>query len=92
VNGQFFYIARIPFETRFAGNLTFSPTTNTLPLTASTTVFTRAATVDGVAATFGPSASTNFTFSKANRGRTVAADVRRLTSLPNGNDSPRKVL
>jgi hypothetical protein len=80
VNGQFFYIARIPVETRFAGNITFSPTTNTLPLTASPTTFTRSATVDGVAATFVPPASPNFTFSKADRGRIERVDL--LVNLP----------
>jgi hypothetical protein len=80
VNGQFFYVARIPFETRFAGNLTFSPATNTLPLTASPTIFTRSATVDGVAATSVPPAATNFTFSKADRGRIERVDL--LVSLP----------
>lgn len=80
VNGQFFYIARVPFETRFAGNLTFSPATNTLPLTASPAAFTRSATVDGVAATFVPPASTNFTFSKTDRGRIERVDL--LVSLP----------
>lgn len=80
VNGQFFYVARIPFETRFAGNLTFSPTTNTLPLTASPTAFTRSAKVDGAAATFVPPASTNFPFSKADRGRIERVDL--FVSLP----------
>lgn len=76
VNGQFFYVTRIPFETRFAGNLTFTPSTNTLPLTASPTNFTRSATVNGVAATLVPPASTNFTFSKADRGRIERVDLQ----------------
>ncbi len=80
VNGQFFYVARIPFETRFAGNLTFNPATNTLPLTASPTAFTRSATVDGVAATLVPPASTNFTFNKADRGR--VEQVNLVVNLP----------
>ena len=80
VNGQFFYVARLPFETRFAGNLTFSPATNTLPLTATPTSFVRSAKVDGVAATFIPPASTNYTFSKADRGRIERVDL--LVSLP----------
>ncbi len=91
VNGQPFYLARIPFETRFAGNLTVTPSPNTLTLTVASISFNRLATVDGVAATLVPPASTNFTFSKADRGRIVGADVRRLTSLPNGNPSARKV-
>ncbi len=80
VNGQYFYVARIPFETRFAGNLTFAPSTNTLPLTAAPTNFTRSATVNGIAATFVPPASTNFTFSKADRGRIERVDL--LVNLP----------
>src|SRR5690606_4966371 len=48
VNGQSFYVARIPFETRSAWNLAFEPSPNTLPLTASPTIFTRSVTVNGV--------------------------------------------
>ncbi|MCW5550974.1 MAG: hypothetical protein KIS67_02290 [Verrucomicrobiae bacterium] len=80
LNGQFFYLARIPFETRFAGNLTFTPLPNTLPLTATPTNFTRIATVNGVAATLATPASTNFTFSKADRGRIERVDL--LVNLP----------
>ena len=80
VNGRCFYIARIPFESRFAGNLTFTPSPNTLPLTASPTSFTRSATVNGVAATLVSPASTNFTFSKADRGRIERVDL--LVNLP----------
>lgn len=80
VNGQFFYVARIPFETRFAGNLTFTLTTNTLPLTASPISFTRSATVNGVAAMLVSPASNNFTFSKADRGRIERVDL--LVNLP----------
>jgi len=35
VNGQFFYVVRIPFKTHFTGNLKFTPSPNTLPLTAT---------------------------------------------------------
>ncbi len=80
VNGQFFYVARIPFETRSAGNLTFTPSPNTLPLTAAPSNFTRSATVIGVVATLVPPASTNFTFSKADRGRIERVDL--LVNLP----------
>ncbi len=80
VNGQFFYVARIPFETRSAGNLTFTPSPNTLPLTAAPSNFTRSATVNGVVATLVPPASMNFTFSKADRGRIERVDL--LVNLP----------
>jgi hypothetical protein len=80
INGQTFYLARIPFETRFAGNLTFAPSSNTLPLTASPTLFTRSATVNGVVATLVPPASTNFMFSKADRGKIERVDL--LVDLP----------
>lgn len=85
VNGQFFYVARIPFETRFAGNLTFSPSPNTLPLTASPATFTRSATVNGVPSALVSPASTNFTFSKADRGRIERVDL--LVNL-DGNPAP----
>jgi hypothetical protein len=80
VNGQVFYVARIPFETRFAGNLTFTPSPNTLPLTASPATFTRSATVNGVAAMPVPPASANFTLSKADRGRIERVDL--LVHIP----------
>jgi len=80
VNGQFFYVARIPFETRLAGNLTFTPSPNTLPLTATPAAFIRSATVNGIVATLAPSASTNFAFSKADRGRIERVDL--LVHLP----------
>jgi len=80
VNGQFFYVARIPFETRFAGSLTFTPTPNSLPLTASPTQFVRSVNVNGVAATLVPPASSNFTFSKADRGRIERVDL--MVHLP----------
>jgi hypothetical protein len=80
INGQTFYLARIPFETRFAGNLTFAASSNTLPLTASRTLFTRSATVNGVVATLVPPASTNFMFSKADRGKIERVDL--LVDLP----------
>lgn len=59
-------------------------------ITSASEYLTRSATVTAITATLVSPTSTNFTFSKADRGRIVAADVRRLTSLPDGNPSARK--
>jgi hypothetical protein len=47
VNGQFFYVAFVPLETRSLGNQTFSPSPNSLGLSATPTTWTRSATVNG---------------------------------------------
>jgi len=47
VNGQYFYIAKVPFETRHIGSDTFSATPNTLQFTASGATCARSATVNG---------------------------------------------
>lgn len=69
VNGQFFYIVRVSFETRSAGGVNFSVSPNTLPLTGTATTFNRAATVQGTAATALPPATGSFSFSRTDRGR-----------------------
>ncbi|HTL57158.1 MAG TPA: hypothetical protein VL361_15860 [Candidatus Limnocylindrales bacterium] len=79
VNGQAFYVVRIPFETRsFADLPAFPPSPNTFELTAASTTYTRFATVNGTMATvLGP---TNFTFGAADRGRVERLDL--LVNLP----------
>lgn len=70
VNGQYFHITRIPFETRSVSGQPFTPTANTLPLTTGGT-FTRSATVKGQAATIVYSSRgmlDSFTFGPAERG------------------------
>lgn len=80
VNGQYFYIAQIPFETRSVSGGTFTPTPNTLPLTDATTAFTRSASALGTNATIAPPALSTFNFSKADRGRIERVDL--LVNLP----------
>ncbi len=75
VNGQYFYIARIPFETRSASGGTFTPSPNTLPLTDATTGFTRSVMALGTNATIAPPALSTFNFSKADRGRIERVDL-----------------
>jgi hypothetical protein len=75
VNGQYFYVARIPFETRAASGGAFTPTPNTLPLTDATTAFSRSATVLGTNATIAPPALSSFNFSKADRGQIERVDL-----------------
>ncbi len=69
VNGQYFYLARMPFETRSAGGVNFTATPNVLPLTDVAAAFTRSATVSGTAATIIPPATSAFSFAKSDRGR-----------------------
>ncbi len=80
VNGQYFYIAHVPFETRAVSGATFTPKANTLPLTDTTTSFSRSASVMGTNATLAPPALASFNFSKADRGRVERVDL--LVNLP----------
>jgi hypothetical protein len=75
VNGQGFYVLRVPFETRtIPGTPAFTATPNTLELTSGSTTYTRSATVNGTNATLlGPAA---FTFGAADRGRVERLDLQ----------------
>lgn len=75
VNGQYFYVAHVPFETRAVSGTTFTPAANTLPLTDATTQFTRSATVMGTNATLVAPALGTFNFGKADRGRVERVDL-----------------
>ena len=80
VNGQYFYIVRVPFETRAIGGVpTFLATPNTLELTGGNTTYTRAVTVNGTNATI-TSSSRNmfgmFTFSAVDRGLVERVDLQ----------------
>jgi len=81
VNGQYFYVAQIPLETRAVSGATFTTKSNTLPITDTTTSFTRSATVMGMNATLAPPALNTFNFSKATRGSVERVDL--LANLPN---------
>jgi hypothetical protein len=79
VNGQNFYVATVPFETRSIGGVPIGPATpNTLPLNSIPTTYARLATVNGTNATivYASSGSTNtFTFGPADRGRIERVDL-----------------
>ena len=79
VNGQSFYIAIVPFETRSIGGVTIGPATpNTLPLSSTATTYARLATVNGtnVAIVHSSSGSSStFTFGPAHRGRIERVDL-----------------
>ena len=71
VNGQPFFVVRVPFETRAAAGLSLTRTTGTLELKAAGTNYARSATADGLAATILSSSRNTlgtFTFSAADRG------------------------
>jgi hypothetical protein len=78
-NGQLFYIATIPFETRsVSGSSVETATPNTLPLNAEVTTYARLATVNGTNATivYARSGAINtFTFGPDDRGRTERVDL-----------------
>ena len=82
VNGQSFYIARVPFETRSVTGVGFFTTPNTLPLNASSTAFTRAVTVNGGAATISAPSLPTFTFGGTDRGRTERVNLTSALALP----------
>ena len=71
VNGQPFFVARVPFETRSAGGVNFTRTPGTFELKTASTTYNRSAACDGQPATI-MSSSLNtigtFTFSAADRG------------------------
>jgi hypothetical protein len=74
VNGQVFYLLRVPFETRsIPGTPSFAATPNTLELMATAATYTRAAKVNGTNATLQGSAT--FTFGLADRGRIDRVDL-----------------
>jgi hypothetical protein len=79
VNGQNFYVATVPFETRSISGVPIGPATpNTLPLNSIPTAYARLASAKGTNATivYASSGSTNsFTFGPADRGRTERVDL-----------------
>jgi len=85
VNGQFFYITRVPFETRATATFSnFTPTPNTLPLPPSSrATFIRSATVNNQPATLTYSSLNSlgsFNFGPADRGLMERVDM--AVSLP----------
>lgn len=81
VNGQGFYVARVPFETRSLGGTPFfAATPNTLELVQSGANYTRSAVVNGVGATIAFSSRYaanrgNFTFGGSDRGLVERVDL-----------------
>lgn len=88
VNGQFFYVARLPFETRSAGPTNLGQTPNVLGLTQTPTAYARAVRVNGMNATIVSSSHGTlapFTFSASDRGTAEQVDLQ--VSLP-GQPAP----
>jgi hypothetical protein len=79
INGQNFYLATIPFETRSLGGISLgAPAPNTLSLNPTPTSYARQATVNGTNACiiYASSGSTNtFTFGPADRGGVERVDL-----------------
>jgi hypothetical protein len=76
VNGQAFYLARIPFETRTMPNAPILPATpSTLELTRASGNFMRAVSLGGSPIAFANPAQSNFTFSTARRGSIERVDL-----------------
>lgn len=79
VNGQPFYLVRVPFETRsIPGAPAFASTPGTLELTPSPTTYTRSATVNGATATLQGAAT--FTFGRADNGKVERVNL--VVDLP----------
>lgn len=89
VNGQTFYLALVPFETRVVSGETLGRTPNTFALTSGDTTYTRSFTCDGLPASVRTPATDTFTFSAADRGRVERVDleVTRKTPPPPEQDS-----
>ena len=78
INGQYFYVARLPFETRQLGGMTLAPGSNTLAFSLPGALYTRAALVNGLSATIAGSTSgnlTNFGCGVTNRGAQERIDL-----------------
>ena len=90
INGQMFYVAQVPFETRVVGVQNFQKTANTVALTTGNTSYTRTAAVNGKAATFKAPGIGQFLFSAAERGRVENLDleVEGIPVLDPGTGSP----
>lgn len=69
VNGQAFYVARVPFETRSASGVNFKPTPNTLPFSPSSLSFNRTVLVDGVPGNIAAPSLPTFPFGGGDRGK-----------------------
>ncbi len=75
VNGESFYLTRIPFETRqLADNTPLPATPNTLSLPAAATPYTRSATVDGRPAIL-PAGTGSFSYGAATQGLIERLDL-----------------
>jgi hypothetical protein len=89
VNGQYFYIARVPFETRHVGADTFAATRNTLEFIATGATYTRSAQVNGTNATIAFASSGNlatFPFGAGNRGSVERVDLQVNLTVPSFQD------
>lgn len=82
VNGQTFYLAFVPFETRVVSGESLGQTPNTFGLTAANTTYTRSFTCDGLPARVRAPATGTFTFSAADRGRVERVDLELEPSVP----------
>ncbi len=75
VNGETFYLTRIPFETRkLADNTPLPATPNTLALPAAATPYTRSASVDGRPAIL-PTGTGSFSYGASNQGLIERLDL-----------------
>lgn len=75
VNGNWFYVAQIPFETRAISGLSFPATPGTLPLTIGATTYTRSATIGGKPSLIKLPQTGTFQFSAAKRGEVSRVDL-----------------
>ncbi len=75
INGQTFYVADVPFETRSVSGQNFTKTPDTLALTRGITGYARTAKCDGTAATFRAPSTGQFNFGAASRGSVERVDL-----------------
>ena len=83
VNGQFFHLARVPFETRSVGSTNFGQTPNVLALTATPSTYTRSAWMGTNSCTFLIPSQATLSFSTADRGTTERVDLAVNILTPN---------
>jgi hypothetical protein len=83
VNGQLFYYARVPFETRMVGSLNLGQTANVLPMSESPVNYTRSALFGTNLCRFLNPAQATFGASKTDRGKVERIDLAISIPTPN---------
>ena len=82
-NGAIYYLARVHFDTRTVGGMTFNAPANSLPLFAASPTYHLSVSINGQPGTFATPAQATFTYAVADLGRIDRVDFFiNTTGLP----------